>query len=105
MWRELMMPTKFKRTFSEAQRQEIVNEVLESGSNILIARKYDINPVQLSHWVSNFRRYNQTLKPKELNEEEIIPNYKKAYKKVQKELEEKELELAVLRDLFKKTQL
>lgn len=105
MWRESKMPTKFKRTFSESQRQEIVNEVLESGSNILIARKYDINTVQLSRWVSNFRRYNQTLKPKELKEEEIIPNYKKAYKKVQKELKEKELELAVLRDLLKKTQL
>ena len=96
------MSEKFKRTFSEEERKRYVIEVLESGSNILVARKYDLNPVLLSKWVCNYRKYQQTLEPKEPKEKEIIPNYKKEYKKLKKDLEEKELEIKVLRDLLKK---
>ncbi len=96
------MSEKFKRTFSEEERKRYVMEVLESGSNILVARKYDLNPVLLSKWVCNYRKYQQTLQTKEPKEKEIIPNYKKEYKKLKKELEEKELEVEVLRDLLKK---
>ncbi|SFB40598.1 transposase, partial [Clostridium frigidicarnis] len=71
----------FTRKFSEDQRVSFVKEVLESGSNILIAKRYDLNPQLLSRWVNNYRRYSQTLEPKEPKNNEIIPNYKKEYKK------------------------
>ena len=48
-----MEKVMFKRRFTEEQRVKYVNEVLESGSNVLIAKKYDINQVQLSSWVNN----------------------------------------------------
>ncbi len=99
------MSKSFRRTFSEEERQKYVTEVLESGSNNLIALKYDLNPILLSKWVCNYRRYNQTLQPKDKTEKEYIPDYKKAYIKAQKELKDKELELQILRDLVKKTQI
>lgn len=99
------MEKKFIRKFTEEQRVAYVQEVLESGSNILIAKKYDINPVQLSFWVNNYRRYQQTLKPKVVVDKETIPNYKKEYNKLKKEVADKDLEIQILRDLLKKKNL
>ena len=97
-----MSKVVFKRKFSEEQRVAYVKEVLESGSNSLIAKKYDINPVQLSTWVNNYRRYSQTIKPKNPKEGEILPNYKKEYHKFKDENEELKLKIAILEDLLKK---
>ena len=68
----------------------------------LIAKKYDINQVQLSSWVNNYRRIGQTLKPKEPKDQKIIPNYKKEYEKAQDKIKEQELKIAILEDLLKK---
>lgn len=96
---------KFTRSYTEEQRLSYVTEVLQTGSNILIAKKYDIHPSLLSKWVTTYRRYGVTLAPKKPVEKEIIPNYKKEYDKMKKELEEKELEINILRDLIKKKSL
>ncbi|PRR79802.1 Transposase [Clostridium liquoris] len=96
---------KFIRRFTEDERVKYVNEALEYGSNILVAKKYDLHPSLLSRWISNYRRYGKTLAPKEQIEKDIIPNYKKEYKKIKKELEEKDLEIKILRDLLKKKNL
>lgn len=94
---------RFTRKFTEEERVKIVEEVLSYGSNALIAAKYDINPVQLSYWKSNYRKYGQTLKPKEPKPlDEPIPNYKTRCKVLLKEKQELELEVAVLRDMLKK---
>lgn len=94
---------KFKRKFTEEERVKIVEDVLSCGSNSLIAAKHDINYVQLSTWKNNYRRYGQTTKPKEEKElSEIIPDYKNSYKKLLKEKQELELEIAVLREMLKK---
>lgn len=97
-----MEKKRFIRKFTEDQKVDYVNQVLESGSNILIAKKYDINPVLLSRWVSNYRRYGQTLEPKNPSESEIVPNYKKEYKKSLEIIKEQELKIAILEDLLKK---
>lgn len=96
------MSTRFIRKFTEEERAAIVVEALECGSNALIASKYNINPRQLSNWKGNYRRYHQTIKPKNGEEKEIIADYKKAYLKAVEENKEKDLEIAVLRDLLKK---
>ena len=92
-----MEKVMFKRRFTEEQRVKYVNEVLESGSNVLIAKKYDINQVQLSSWVNNYRRFGQTLKPKEPKDQKIIPNYKKEYEKLKIKLRNKNLRLLFLK--------
>ncbi|WP_454054320.1 transposase [Clostridium sp. Marseille-Q7071] len=99
------MSIKFTRKFTEEERVAIVKEALEYGSNALVATKYDINPKLLSTWKGNYRRYQQTLKPKEPKEENIIVNYKKEYKKLVEENKQKDLEIAVLRDLLKKKKM
>ena len=48
-----MEKVMFKRRFTEEQRVKYVNEVLESGSNVLITKKYDIKKVKLKRWVNN----------------------------------------------------
>lgn len=93
---------KFKITRTEEERVKFANEVLESGSNILIAKKYDIHPCLLSRWVTNFRRYGNTLGPKNSKKTTVIPNYKKEYKKYMEKTKELELEVQILRDLLKK---
>lgn len=97
-----MKDTKFKRKFTEEERMKFVNEALQSGSNILISKKYDINPVLLCRWVCNYRRYGQTLEPKESKDVEVIPNYKKEYKKAMKKIQDQEIKIAILEDLLKK---
>ena len=94
---------RFTRRFTEEERVKIVVEALEYGSNSLVAAKYDINPVQLSNWKSCYRKFGQTLKPKELKElDEPIPNYKKQCALLTKEKLSLELENSVLRDMLKK---
>jgi transposase len=96
---------KFTRRFTEEQRIKYVNEVLESGSNILIAKKYDLHQGLLTKWVSNYRKYGQTLKPKEPKCSKVIPNYKKEYKKAIEKIDDLELKVKILEDLLKKNPL
>lgn len=96
------MSTRFIRKFTEEDRVAIVEEALQCGSNAAVAAKYNINQMQLSNWKGNYRRYHQTLKPKNCEEKDIIADYKKEYKKLLEENKEKDLEIAVLRDLLKK---
>jgi len=99
------MSKKFIRKFTEEERVEIVKEVLECGSNALIAGKYDIHKGLISNWKCNYVRYKQTLKPKEskeVSDEEQIVNYKREYKKSEEKCKDLELEVAILRDLLKK---
>lgn len=99
-----MEKVKFKRDFSEDEKIKFVTEALEMGSNIVVAKKYKINPVLLSRWINNYRRYGQTIEPKDAadNSNEIIPNYKKEYKKAVEKIDELELKVKILEDMLKK---
>lgn len=99
------MSIRFIKKFSEEERVKIVEEALEYGSNALVAAKYGIHPVLLSNWKGNYRRYGQTLKLKDVvdaKESEVVVNYKNEYRRLLEENKEKDLEIAVLRDLLKK---
>lgn len=94
---------RFIRKFTEEERVKIVEEVLECGSNSLIAAKYDINPVQICNWKSCYRKYGKTLKPKAAKLlDEPIPDYKKQCALLTKEKQSLELENAILKDMLKK---
>lgn len=96
------MTVRFIRKFTEEERAAIVEETLEFGSNELIAAKHGLSSALIANWKGNYRRYHQTLKPKVPKEENIIVNYKKEYKRLVEETKEKDLEIAILRDLLKK---
>jgi len=99
------MEVVFKRKFIEEERVRIVNEVLEYGSNVLIAKKYQLNVDLLSRWLNNYRRYGVTIMPKEPKIKEVIPNYKKEYEKMKKDIADKDLEIQVLRELLEKKRI
>ena len=99
------MEVVFKRKFSEEERIRIVNEVLECGSNTTIAKLRKVHQVQLSRWVTNYRRYGVTIMPKEPKIKEVIPNYKKEYEKMKKDIADKDLEIQVLRELLEKKRI
>ncbi|WP_454052550.1 transposase [Clostridium sp. Marseille-Q7071] len=99
------MSENFIRKYTEEERVKIVEEVLACGSNSLVAAKYNIHSGLISNWKCNYRRYKQTLKPKNAKQpkdDQIIIDYRKEYKKTQEKCKELELEVAVLRDLLKK---
>lgn len=97
---------KFVRKYSEEERLKMVEECLQFGSVALIASKYDINPRLLSRWKCCYRRYGQTLPPKEAKTlDEPIPDYKKKCSVLESEKAELQLEIAVLRDLLKKKKM
>lgn len=99
------MEVRFTRKFTEEERVKIVNEVLECGSNVTIAKLRKIHQVQLSRWVTNYRRYGVTIMPKEPKLKEVIPNYKKEYEKMKKDIADKDLEIQVLRELLEKKRI
>lgn len=96
------MAVRFIRKFTEEERVAIVEETLEYGSTELVAAKHGLSSGLIANWRGNYRRYHQTLKPKEPKEVDIIVNYKKEYKRMVEESKEKDLEIAILRDLLKK---
>ncbi|WP_010291423.1 helix-turn-helix domain-containing protein [Clostridium senegalense] len=99
------MSGNFIRKYTEEERVKIVEEALACGSNSLVAAKYNIHSGLVSNWKCNYRRYKQTLKPKNATQpkdEEIIVDYKKEYKKTKEKCKDLELEVAILHDLLKK---
>lgn len=94
-----------KRQFNEEFRVQVVKDVLETGETGLVARHYSLHPVLGSRWVNNFKKYGKTTvsKPKEPKSDSNLSALANENEKLKKLLGEKELEIQILRDLFKKT--
>lgn len=71
-------------------REKVAQEAIESGNQRATAEKYDLKPSIVYGWV-------RTLQSKDKNQA------KKNINQLQKELEEKDLEIRVLKELLKKT--
>ncbi|MBL5768334.1 transposase, partial [Heyndrickxia sporothermodurans] len=93
-----MKRTKHSKDF----KLQVVKEATETGNNSLVARRYELNPNMVSRWIREYKdgKYGEvdvTVLPdidsKELSEEN---------EKLKIILGEKDLEIAILRDLIKK---
>jgi transposase-like protein len=90
---------------------QIVKETLETGNASIVARRHDIAPSLVARWARCYKRYGTFYPQKEApgtNGSCIPPDYKKITKEneqLKKLLGEKDLEIAILRDLLKKTNL
>ncbi|WP_166740001.1 transposase [Halalkalibacterium halodurans] len=92
-----------KRTrHSKGFKLQVVKEATETGNNSLVARRYELNPNMVSRWIREYKegKYGEVdvtvlpdLDSKELSEEN---------EKLKIILGEKDLEIAILRDLIKK---
>lgn len=98
------MRSKGKR-YSEEFKRQIVKEVKETGNATLVARRHDLVPGTVTRWVRESRKENglilgdsyfNNLNDKSLEEEN---------ERLKRLLGEKDLEIAILRDLLKKTNL
>jgi transposase-like protein len=92
-----------KRTnHSKDFKLQVVKEATETGNNSLVARRYQLNPNMVSRWIREYKegKYGEVdvvdlpdLDSKELSKEN---------EKLKIILGEKDLEIAILRDLIKK---
>lgn len=95
-----------RKRYSQEFKDQVVKECLEVGNAAIVARKHDLSSNMVSRWVREHKNatnpvagsvysngaYNQS--PKALESEN---------EKLKKLLGEKDLEIAILRDLVKKT--
>lgn len=76
--------------FTQEFRESLVKEAIETGNVAAVARKHGINDQRLHYWVKKFHNKDKLGERSEL-------------KKLRKELEDKDLEIAILKELLKKT--
>jgi len=92
-----------KRTkHSKDFKLQVVKEATETGNNSLVARRYELNPNMVSRWIREYKdgKYGEvdvTVLP-DLDSKELS----KENEKLKIILGEKDLEIAILRDLIKK---
>jgi transposase-like protein len=97
--------------YSQEYRDEIVKEATEVGNTTMVARKHGLNKKTVNAWVvkakgttgkQSMRNLNKVRK--EINTDPVcIEEALKQNEKLKNLLGERELEIAVLRDLLKKT--
>ncbi|MDD5793714.1 MAG: transposase [Clostridiales bacterium] len=97
------------KTYSEEFKNQILNEVKEVGNISLVGRKHGISTSTISTWISRTKNKDKIkVKPgrKALvegkNSIEELNEVTQENDKLKKILGEKDLEIAILRDLLKK---
>mgnify|MGYP006293391515 CR=1 FL=1 len=94
-----------KRTYSDELKQQIIKECREIGNTALVARRHNISSNTVYTWLKKAKE-NGSIKSLPEDKEKQLKEFKKRTSKLSSEndqlkriLAEKELELAVLRDL------
>jgi len=91
------------KRYPEEFKRQIIKEVEETGNATLVARRHDLVPGTVTRWVRESKKENR-----------LIPNYnysnninakslEEENEQLKKLLGEKDLEIAILKDLLKKT--
>ena|GEM_PF-240378 len=97
-----MMPGK---KYEPEFKQKIVKEALETGNCSIVGRKHSISSSIVARWVREYKRNNESAgidKNQLINYDTLdIKNIEKENESLKKLLEEKDLEIAILRDLLK----
>jgi transposase len=103
-----------RRNFSAQFKQQIVQECSETGNVALVARKHDLNPNTVHHWIKQFNKAGGKNAPKTRGKvTHVAPEELKQLLEDRKELAaeneqmkktmgEQALEISILRDLLKK---
>lgn len=97
---------KRRRHSSEAKLQ-VVKEALETGNGALVARRHELSASMVSRWVREYRKYGESAFNKGNSKMVVMSNnshhrLEDENERLKKILGEKELEVAILRDLLKK---
>lgn len=98
---------RVKHSKFDELRIEVVEEALDRGNVALTARKHGLSPYSLYKWVKEYRdEVEITMSKKKqlenLSTPQTAEGWQAKYEQATKLLGEKELEIAILRDLVKK---
>ncbi len=87
----------------------VVREAIETGNGSIVARRYDIAPVMVSRWVRSYKAHGPAAfdgKNKKTRSSqdpsEQLHQFEQENDQLKRLLGEKDLEIAILRDLVKK---
>ena len=94
-----------KKVYTQEMKDQIIKEVEETGNLNVVARRHEIAPSTVSTWIKRLKGANS--KSKDIT---AITEVTKQIKEIESEndqlkkiLGEKDLEIAILKDLLKKT--
>lgn len=101
-----------RKRYSSEMKMQVVKEALETGNASIVARRHDIAPSLVARWVRYYKRYGAFRPPTGALRTKNSASNPQEHKKIVQENEqlkkllgEKDLEIAILRDLLKKTSL
>ncbi len=83
------------RTYTQIEKQQILQEVAETGSISAVGRKHEIAVSTIHSWLKNKKLLSST--------SEKVENNKETINKLKKQLADATLENKILKDLLKKT--
>ncbi|GMB10139.1 transposase [Thermolongibacillus altinsuensis] len=94
-----------RRKHSKEFKLQVVKEALEVGNKALVARKYELSPNLVQRWVKAYEegQLGQEIVSSPSSAE--IKRLEEENEQLKKLLGEKDLEIAILRDLIKKKNL
>lgn len=96
------MRGKGKRYPEEFKRQ-IIKEVEETGNATLVARRHDLVPGTVTRWVRESKKENGLISNYNYSNNINAKSLEEENEQLKKLLGEKDLEIAILKDLLKKT--
>jgi len=83
-------------------KNQIIKEVEETGNATLVARKHDLVAGTVTRWVREAKKTNKPPTSNKYIDEKDNKTLSKENDQLKKLLGEKDLEIAILRDLIKK---
>ena len=98
-----------RKKYSVDFKQQIIQEALETGNNSVVARRHDLSTSMVSRWVREHKKvkyqpYTGNSKSS-INIDQVSKENQLLFEeneKLKKLLGDKDLEIAILRDLIKK---
>lgn len=99
-----------RRRHSAETKLRVVKEALETGNGTIVARRHDLSSSMVNRWVRQYQQYGEAAFRGGGKGNGRVSGYSdKGYRKLEEENErlkkilgEKDLEVAILRDLLKK---
>ncbi len=102
------MPTLHRKKYDAELKIRVAREAIETGNSTVVARRYEIAPVVVSRWVRNYKAngsvaFDVTKKNAAHQDCSVqLRQVEHENEQLKKLLGEKDLEIAILRDLVKK---
>jgi len=97
-----------RKKYNTEFKIRVAREAIETGNNTVVARRYEIAPVVVSRWVRNYKVNGSTAfdvtKKRNAHQDDYLQlrQVEQDNEQLKKLLGEKDLEIAILRDLVKK---